>query len=126
MYQATKDISSRVNSGKKPRIYCRRGETLIPLTDKEPIIVATKTEVFSVIKEEIKRTEMGLQKLISAVKDVSNNPHITAKTFPYAFVTGITEGKEWEKEFVEALKKSDIDKEIKQKLIEIYETPDLR
>jgi hypothetical protein len=126
MYQATEDISSRFNSGKKPRIYCTKGETLFPLTNGDLLIVASKKDVFSVRKEKLRKIDMTPSKLIVTIKDVADNPHINANTFPYDFVIGITENKPWEKDFIEMLKKSDIEETIKQNLIQRYETIDLR
>lgn len=121
MYQAVKEIVSKVGSVKKPKTYCKKGDNLFPITETEPIIVASKTDVFSVLRSEVKKVDMNPQKLIQAIRDVANNPHINTNTFPYDFVTGITSGKEWEPDFIGQLKSSDIEKTIKKNILERYE-----
>lgn len=121
MYQATKDISSRIG-GKKAKTYCLKGDLLLQITDSNPLIVATKKDIFSVNDQEIKKADMNPHKLIDTIKEVANNPQINDKTFPYPFVKGITEGKEWEEKFVEELKRTEIQEEIKTKLLKMYET----
>lgn len=69
---------------------------------------------------------MNPTKLITTINDVFNNPHINLETFPYDYITGITEGKPWEKDFVESLKKSDLNEPLKTKILQKYETIDLR
>lgn len=120
MYQATQDIISRVKS-KTIKIYCKKGDFLLPVSNRNPLIVATKKEIFSVLDNQIKKVDMNPQKLLKAIMEVADNPHITNKTFPYEFVTGISNGKDWEQDFLKQLKSSDIEKTIKQNLLDRYE-----
>jgi len=125
MYQAIRDIISKIKTNKKERIYCTKGQILIPLTTSRPLIVADKNEIFPVSDEDVKKIDMNTSKLLTAIKDVSENPSITDKTFPYDFVTGITENKEWEKDFLEQLKKSNINQSIKTNILKKYESTNL-
>lgn len=86
-----------------------------------PLIVATKHNIFPVLESELKKAEMTPTKLLNTIKEVSENPSMTPDKFPYTFVQGITEGKEWERDFLDLLKKSHIDTRVKTKMLEMYE-----
>ena len=42
--------------------------------------------------------------------------------FPFEFVYGILENKDWKEEFIELLKKSDVRETIKNQILKYYET----
>jgi hypothetical protein len=125
MYKAKEDIMSRLVVKKIPKKYCSKGDILMPLYLEKPIIVATKKEMFSVTQHQIEPVMMNPKKLIASIKEVFSNPVMTLDKFPYDFITGLTEGKEWEKDFIQELKLSDTNEALKSKILEKYETIDL-
>ena len=97
----------------------------MPLYLEKPIIVATKKEMFSVTQHQIEPVMMNPKKLIASIKEVFSNPVMTLDKFPYDFITGLTEGKEWEQDFIRELKQSDLNETLKNKILEKYENTQL-
>lgn len=114
--KTTIDIYSR---GKTKTLYCNKNDTVIAFSNHGNVaIVYGKNGLFSVLTEHLKEITMDALRLIKSIKYVDAK---MAYGFPVDYVREITEGKDWEEEFKEKLKASDIRESLKTKILESYE-----
>ncbi len=105
---------------KKPELQAKKGDSLGVISDHgNVLIVQSKHGRFSIKKSKTQEIMIASpQELISKIKEVDCR---LSYTFPVCFVTGITENKPWEQEFIELLKKSDLRNSLKTEILKAYD-----
>jgi len=105
---------------KKKRILtlCYKNDIVNVIADHGNVLIVFKNEPFPIRVDEIESIDMTKEKLLESVK-LTINRIKTPEQFPYDFLFSILDGKLWVQEFMEMVKNSDIDEQIKRKINEI-------
>jgi|GEM_PF-1707802 len=97
---------------------CYKGDIVNVIADHGNVLIVFKNEPFPIRADETESIDMTKEKLLESVK-LTINQIKTPEQFPYEFLFSILEGKLWVQEFMEMVKNSDIDEQIKRKINEI-------
>jgi len=118
-YSVVTALVNEYSGGKARKEYCKKGETLFVISDRNNVlIVFGKNGFFPILTVNTEKVVIdNPEKLINAIKTVDLR---MAYGFPHDFVIGITENKPWEAEFVEKLRKSDVRASLKKEILERY------
>lgn len=111
------EVSSR---GKNPKIFCRKNDILNIISDHGNVLIVHKNDSFAIKKSNTESVDMTKEKLLEAVKETikrTKDPDF----FPYQILMGIIQRNNYPKEFAELVKNSDIQVEIKTRILDDIE-----
>lgn len=102
--------------GKKPKILCYKNDILNITADHGNVLIVHKNEGFAIKRSDVEIIEMTKEKLLESVKETITRTK-DPMFFPYEILIGILETKDYVNEFAEMVKNSDIQTEIKNRII---------
>jgi len=119
-YSVVSSLEDQCAGGKKPKLYCNKGDSLFVLSYSKPVyIVHGKNGRFPILKSQTKEVMINTPEiLIQKIKEVDSR---MSYGFPTVFVKGILESKDvlFQSEFAEKLKASTVRESIKNEILEL-------